>query len=134
MVLQSRCWSLLLKATAVYAFAILISMLPRHASDLPPGGAEHIRGDGAQLDVGRLQDFLDPIGIPGTVLDQLPPGAGQLSEFAEGRRRHQTRPEQAMLHQPRDPLAILDAGLPPGTVFMCWTLTRRSSKRPSRVW
>ena len=133
MVLQSRCWSLLLKATAVYAFAILISMLPRHASDLPPGGAEHIRGDGAQLDVGRLQDFLDPIGIPGTVLDQLLPEAGQLAEFAEGRRRHQTRPEQAMLQQPR-PLAILDAGLPPGTVFTCWTLTRRSSKRPSRVW
>ena len=38
----SSAWSLLLKATAEYAFAIAISMLPRHASepagesDVPP--------------------------------------------------------------------------------------------------
>jgi hypothetical protein len=37
-VLLSKARSLLLKATAVYAFAIAISMLPRHASD-PPGAA-----------------------------------------------------------------------------------------------
>src|SRR5262249_40286207 len=47
------------------------------------------------------------------VFDQLPSVAGQLAEFAEGRRRHETRPEQAMLQQPRDPLTILDIGLPP---------------------
>src|SRR5919205_4109302 len=35
-VLLSKARSLLLKATAVYAFAIAIAMLPRHASD-PPG-------------------------------------------------------------------------------------------------
>jgi hypothetical protein len=80
----------------------------------PPGGAKHIRGDVAELDIGRLQDFLDPIDITGALLDQLPPVAGQLAQFAEGRWGHETRPEQAMLQQPRDPLAILDVGLAPG--------------------
>jgi hypothetical protein len=80
----------------------------------PPGGAEHIGGDGGERDGGRLQDLLDSIGVPGAVLDQLPAEAGQLAQFADGRRRHETRPEPAMLQQPPDPLAILDVGLPPG--------------------
>ena len=80
----------------------------------PAGSAKHIRGDVAELDVGRLEDLLHPIGLPGALLDQLPPVTGQLAQFAEGRRGHETRPEQAMLQQPRDPLAILNVGLPPG--------------------
>jgi hypothetical protein len=80
----------------------------------PPGGAEHIRGDVAELDVRRLEDLLHPIGFAGALLDQLPPVAGQLAEFPHRRRRHEARPQQALLQQARDPLAVLDVGLPPG--------------------
>src|SRR3989441_1785412 len=79
-----------------------------------PGDAKDIGGDIAELDVGGLQHFLHSVGFAGVLLNKLSPVACQLTQLAKRRRRHEAPPQQAVLKQLREPLAVLDVGLATG--------------------
>ena len=81
--------------------------------DGPARCPDHVRGDRAQLDVGRLQGFLDPIGPGGPLLQQDGPMAREIPEFVDRRRLDEAGPQQPMLQQPGQPFAIAHVGLRP---------------------
>jgi hypothetical protein len=83
-------------------------LLARAARGLGPGQrAGHRR----QLDHGAFQELFQP--LPGAVADQLQPGAGQVAQRPDLRRRHETGPQQAHLRQPGDLLRAGPVGLGP---------------------
>ena len=68
-----------------------------------------------QLDQRAFQQLLQPLPLPGPVADQLGPGAGQVPQRPDLRRRHERGPQQAHLGQPGQPLRVELVGLrPPG--------------------
>jgi hypothetical protein len=81
-----------------------------------------------------LQDLLDPIGVPGAVLDQLPPGTGQLASSRKGAGGTKLARSKPCSTSRAIHWQSLTAVFRPGTVLMGWALTRRSSKRPSSIW
>ena len=82
------------------------------AGSLGPGQPRH---HGGQLDQGAFQELFQPLPFAGAVADQLQPGAGQVAQRADLRRRHEAGPQQAHLGQPGDPLRVQPVGLgPPG--------------------
>jgi hypothetical protein len=82
------------------------------AGGLGPGQPRY---HGGQLDQGAFRQFLQPLPLAGAVADQLQPGAGQVAQRADLRRRHEAGPQQAHLGQPGDLLRVQPVGLgPPG--------------------
>jgi len=81
---------------------------PQHG---PPGHAQHIGGDAGQLDVGGLQQLLQPVALGALALHQLAPVAQQLTQGSQRLRRHEAGLDQAVTHQIGDPLGILHIGL-----------------------
>ena len=82
------------------------------AGGLDPGQARH---RGGQLDQGAFQELFQPLPFAGAVADQLQPGAGQVAQRPDLRRRHEAGPQQAHLGEPGELLRVQPVGLrPPG--------------------
>ena len=78
----------------------------RHAGD-----AEDVAGHAGQLDAGALQQLQHPVALRRPRLDQRPPGAHQLAQVADRRRRHEALADQPVADQLRNPLRIFHVGL-----------------------
>src|SRR5262245_9394538 len=74
---------------------------------------QHITGHRAQLDVGGLKDFLNPVVDGISLLHQLGLLAGQIPKLALLALRDKTRPQQPTLQQLGYPLRIFHVGLSP---------------------
>src|SRR5512135_47818 len=84
---------------------------------IPARDAQHVRGDRAEFDVGVLQHLLDPVGDGGLLADQLGALAGQVPQLPGRSGWDEAGPQQAMLEELGDPLAVLDVGLATGDLF-----------------
>jgi hypothetical protein len=62
---------------------------------------------------GALEELFQPLPFAGAVADHLQPGAGQVAQRPDLRRRHEARAQQAHLRQPGDPLGVEPVGLRP---------------------
>ena len=82
----------------------------------PAGHAQHVAGDRAQLDPGVLQDLLQPLGFPGSLLDQRLAVAGQIAQLPDRLGSHERGSDQAVLDQLADPHRVGHVGLAPGHV------------------
>jgi len=80
------------------------------------GAAEDVAGHAGQLDPGVLQDLVQPLRLPGALLDLRLAVAGQVAQLADRLGRHERGAHQAVLDQLADPLRILDVGLAAGHV------------------
>jgi hypothetical protein len=56
---------------------------------------------------------VQPIGLAGVLADQRGAITREVSEFSNRRWRHKAAPHEPVLHQLRDPDAVLDVRLPP---------------------
>jgi hypothetical protein len=79
-----------------------------------PKAPGDLAGHRGQLDVGIFQHLLDPIERPRPVIDQGGPEAGQVAQRPDRRLRDEAGPDQAVLQQVQQPLAVAHVGLPAG--------------------
>jgi hypothetical protein len=103
---------------------IFFCNLPRgqSAQHVPTAGSENVCGHAGQLHVAGLQQLLDAIRLVGSLLDQRLAIARQFAQLADLLGRDKAGAEQSQLQQLRDPLRVLEVGLPAGTLRMCWAL------------
>ena len=80
---------------------------------------------------GRPRGASPSLPIPGAVADQLEPGAGQVAQRPDLRRRHERRPQQAHLRQPGDPLGVEPVGLRPPRQLPAWEELTSCTARPA---
>jgi hypothetical protein len=77
----------------------------------PGGAAGDVGDDGAELDPGVFQEHVEPVDVAGPVTGGLGAVAGQVPQLADVARGDGTGPDQAVLDQAADPLAVLHVGL-----------------------
>jgi hypothetical protein len=81
--------------------------------DGSPGDAHHVRGHPGHLEVGVLQHRLQAPDGRRARVDELGPGAGQVAQLLLGARWHEAGPQQPVLEQVGQPLAVSDVRLAP---------------------
>jgi hypothetical protein len=81
-----------------------------------PTDAQDIGEDTRHLDVGVLQDLLDPERVLRDLPHQLPPRAREVAELLDGRGRHETAPDQPVREQVGEPHRIVHVRLPAGHI------------------
>jgi hypothetical protein len=79
--------------------------------DGAPACAQDVGDDTGELQVGVLERFLDPQGVPGDLTHQLFACPGEIAEFLDRRRRHETAANQPVCQQIRDPRRIIHVAL-----------------------
>ncbi len=77
----------------------------------PSRDPQDVHGDGAQLQVGRLQQLLHAVGLIRPRADQLLPVAELFTQRPDGGRGDEALPERAVLEELRDPLGIAQIAL-----------------------
>jgi hypothetical protein len=63
------------------------------------GHAHDVGGHRRYLDQGVFEQFLQPLHLPGTVVGEICPQPGVVAQSPDRCRRHETRPQQALLGQ-----------------------------------
>ena len=77
----------------------------------PAGLAEDVGGDEGELDQGVLEQLLEPLLVPGAVLDEVDPKAGVVAQAADLGRRDEARPQHPPLVELRQPNRVELVGL-----------------------
>ena len=98
----------------------------------PAGDAQHVGGHAGQLDPGVLQDLLQPLGLPGALLDQRLAVAGQVAQLPDRLGRHEAGADQPVLDQlgrstPQSATSVLR----PGRCLRCGAFTSQHSNSSS---
>jgi len=73
--------------------------------------AHHVADDAGELQVGVLKDLLDTQRVLRDFSDQLLPGAGQVAQFMNRRRRDKAAPNETVREQVCNPHGIVHVGL-----------------------
>jgi len=84
----------------------------RHARD-----AEDVAGNARELDVGRLEELLQPVALRASALDEFSAVAQEIAQLTDRLRRHEALRDQAVPQQVGNPLAVLHVGLATGHVL-----------------
>jgi hypothetical protein len=82
----------------------------------PAGHTKHVGGHAGELDPSVLQDLVQPLDLPGALLDLGLAVAGEIAQLADWAGRHEAGADQPMLDQLGDPGRIGHIGLPPRDV------------------
>jgi hypothetical protein len=78
-----------------------------------PTGAHDVGGDTGEFEARVLQHLAQPVHFSAPIADLRDLIAREVSQFSDRRRRHEARLQQAAFEQLRQPLTVLDVGLPP---------------------
>lgn len=84
-----------------------------HLQHVPSAGAEHVRCDGSQLEIGGLQYCVQPIDLLGPRLYQRFAIAGEFTQVANRLRRDETGFEEAVAQQVGEPFTVFDVCFAP---------------------
>ncbi|EYT90032.1 hypothetical protein ThrDRAFT_04351 [Frankia casuarinae] len=74
--------------------------------DRPAGDSQRLGGDAGEFHAGVLHQFLQPLDLPGLLLDHDPPGPGQVTQVPLGFRRHERGAYQAVRDEVRKPRGV----------------------------
>jgi hypothetical protein len=88
----------------------------QHLQHPPARDPQRVGGHTGQLDPGVLQDLVQPLRLPGALLDLRPAIPGEVAQLPDRGGRHEAGPHQAVLDQLADPLGIGDVSLAAGHV------------------
>jgi hypothetical protein len=119
------------------AFGIALA-LGQSVEDGAPARPHDVREHRAELEVGRLQEPVDPLHVRGLLPGQLLAGAGEVAQRLDRHRRHEAGADQAMRQQVGQPRRVVHVGLAAGHVLDVprvgeHQLERLGQNRPDRL-
>jgi len=85
--------------------------------DRPPALPHDVAEHGAELEVGVLQDLVDPLDMRCALTDELLACPRQHPQLLDRRRRHEAAADQAVREQVGNPRGVVDVGLTSGHVL-----------------
>jgi hypothetical protein len=104
--------------------------LGKHMQGGAAGFAHHLGEDRTELEVGFLEQFMDPIDVARALLLETAAVPGQIAQVALRLGRNERGFEQAMLQQVSDPLGIFAIGLAPWNGFHMLGIDQHDLKEP----
>ncbi len=129
---SSNCWIFGLHAAPSGLSQFCGVFLSRHecVQYLPSGNTQDIAGHRPQFDIGVLQELVDAIGSSRVFALELGAMPRQVAQFTLRPTRHKAAAQQAVLQQLRNPLGVLDVGLPARNLLQFPRVHQQQFKRP----